>query len=263
MTPPPPPTVTTAEGGARPQVAPKKLDVEGIERVYVWDIVVRATHWFTMIAIFILAFTGIYIGDPFLIPAGAAEDQFVMATTKVVHFYTAIAFTLLVVTRIVWMFVGSYYARWHQFVPIGKRRRGDIWKMIKFYALLSKDPPLNVGHNPLAGMTYLLVYSLYILMILTGLAMYSVSASGYMESLDFLVPVFGGLQTARWIHHVAMWFILGFFAHHIWSAMLVSRLEGMGLIDSMFSGYKFLPRRWRTRLQLSWRDRDKPYPEDE
>jgi Ni/Fe-hydrogenase 1 B-type cytochrome subunit len=44
-----------------------------------------------------------------------------------------------------------------------------------------------------------------------------------------------------------MWFILGFFAHHIWSAILVSRVEGMGLIDSMFSGYKFLPRGWRKR----------------
>lgn len=259
----PPPAVGIGDEGVRPQVAHKKFDVEGIERVYVWDIVVRSTHWFTMIAIFILAFTGIYIGNPYLIPESAADGQMMMATVKVVHFYTAIAFTILVVARIYWMFAGSYYARWHQFVPIGKRRRGDIMKMLKFYALLSKEPPLNVGHNPLAGMTYLLVYGLYILMILTGLAIYSVSASGYMEHFEFLVPLFGGVQTARWIHHIGMWFILGFFAHHIWSAILVSRLEGMGLIDSMFSGYKFLPLRWRKRLDLSWRDRDKPYPEDE
>jgi len=260
---PPPPAATTAtKGGARPEVAVKKIDVGGIERVYVWDIVVRSTHWFTMIAIFILAITGIYIGNPYLIPAQPGSEHFVMGTMKVVHFYTAIAFTLLVATRLVWMFVGSYYARWHQFVPIGKRRRGDVMRMIKFYSLLSKDPPLNVGHNPLAGLTYLLVYALYLLMMFTGFAMYSVSATGYMEFWEFLVPIFGGLQTARWIHHIAMWFILGFFAHHIWSAILVSRLEGMGLIDSMFSGYKFLPRHWRKRLSLSWRDRDRPYEDD-
>jgi hypothetical protein len=29
--------------------------------------------------------------------------------------------------------------------------------------------------------------------------------------------------------------------------MLVSRVEGMGLIDSLFSGYKFLPKGWRNR----------------
>ena len=145
------------------------------------------------------------------------------------------------------MFVGSYYARWHQFVPVGKRRRGDVFRMLKFYSFLSKEPPLNVGHNPLAGMTYLLVFAIYITLMLTGFALYSVSATGYMEFWEFLLPIFGGPQTARWIHHIAMWFLLGFVAHHIWSAMLVSRVEGMGLIDSLFSGYKFLPKSWRNR----------------
>jgi len=244
MTPPP---AASVKGGARPQVSHRKHDVEGIERVYVWDLLVRMTHWIIMICVFMLAFTGVYIGDPFLIPAGPANEQFVMATTKVVHFYTAIIFTLAVASRIAWMFVGSYYARWHQFVPVGKRRRGDVLGMLKFYSFLSKEPPMNVGHNPLAGSFYLLVFGLYLTMILTGFALYSVSSVGYMQMWEFLVPIFGGLQMARWIHHLAMWFLLGFVAHHIWSAMLVSRVEGMGLIDSLFSGYKFLPKSWRNR----------------
>ena len=106
---------------------------------------------------------------------------------------------------------------------------------------------MNVGQNPLAGSFYLLVFALYLVMIFTGFALYSVSAVGYMQMWEFLVPIFGGLQTTRWIHHLAMWFILGFVAHHIWSEMLVSRVEGMGLIDSLFSGYKFLPKSWRNR----------------
>jgi Ni/Fe-hydrogenase 1 B-type cytochrome subunit len=190
---------------------------------------------------------GIYIGEPFLIPAAPANEQFVMATMKTVHFYAAIIFALTVASRIAWMFVGSYYARWHQFVPMSPRRRRDVFGMLKFYTLTSKEPPLNVGHNPLAGMTYLAVFGLYLLMILTGFALYSVSATGYMQMWEFLIPIFGGVQTARWIHHLAMWFLLGFVAHHIWSAILVSRVEGMGLIDSLFSGYKFLPKSWRNR----------------
>ena len=244
MTPPP---AAAVKGGARPQVSHRRRDVEGIERVYVWDLVVRMSHWIIMISVFILAFTGIYIGDPFLIPAGATEEQFVMATVKTVHFYTAIIFALAVASRIAWMFVGSYYARWHQFVPMSPRRRRDVFGMLKFYTLLNKEPPLNVGHNPLAGMTYLAVFAIYLTLILTGFALYSVSAVGYMQTWEFLLPIFGGAQMARWIHHVAMWFLLGFVAHHIWSAMLVSRVEGMGLIDSLFSGYKFLPKSWRNR----------------
>jgi Ni/Fe-hydrogenase 1 B-type cytochrome subunit len=82
-------------------------------------------------------------------------------------------------------------------------------------------------------------------MISTGFALYSVSATGYMERFDFLLPIFGGAQSARWLHHFAMWFIIGFFGHHIWSGVLTARIEGQGLIDSMFSGYKFFPRGWR------------------
>ncbi|MGB5503576.1 MAG: Ni/Fe-hydrogenase, b-type cytochrome subunit [Polyangiales bacterium] len=243
----PPPSATAVKGGAPSMVSPAITNDEPLERIYVWDLLVRVSHWVIMVSVFILAITGIYIGKPYLIPAQPGGEHFVMATVKVVHFYTAIIFALAVAARIAWMFVGSYYARWHQFVPVGKRRRGDVFRMLKFYSFLSKEPPLNVGHNPLAGMTYLLVFAIYITLILTGLALYSVSATGYMEFWEFLLPILGGPQTARWIHHIAMWFLLGFVAHHIWSAMLVSRVEGMGLMDSLFSGYKWLPKSWRNR----------------
>ncbi|MEM7436263.1 MAG: Ni/Fe-hydrogenase, b-type cytochrome subunit [Myxococcota bacterium] len=224
------------------------VDTEVLERVYVWDIVVRLTHWVVALSILILAFTGIYIGRPFYIPMGPVDEQFVMGTVKIVHFYTAIVFTLAVLVRVGWMIVGPRYARWDQFVPASPRRRKNVLTMLSFYTFFRRDPPLNVGHNPLAGLTYLTVFALYFVMILTGLALYSVDAGvSYMRVWGFLLPVFGGAQTARLIHHVTMWLILGFFAHHIWSAILMSRYEGHGLIDSMFSGYKFLPRGWRDR----------------
>jgi len=61
-----------------------------------------------------------------------------------------------------------------------------------------------------------------------------------MAGLDFLVPLFGGLQMARFLHHVAMWLILGFAAHHVWAAFLIGSVEGSSLIDSIFTGYKVL-----------------------
>ena len=55
-------------------------------------------------------------------------------------------------------------------------------------------------------------------------------------------PLFGGLQTARWIHHVVMWLLLGFAVHHVYSAVLMSTVEANATIESIFSGYKFVPR---------------------
>jgi Ni/Fe-hydrogenase 1 B-type cytochrome subunit len=45
---------------------------------------------------------------------------------------------------------------------------------------------------------------------------------------------------ARFIHHVGMWLLLGFAAHHFWSAFLVGTVERSSLLDSIFSGYKVL-----------------------
>jgi Ni/Fe-hydrogenase 1 B-type cytochrome subunit len=45
---------------------------------------------------------------------------------------------------------------------------------------------------------------------------------------------------ARFIHHITMWLILGFAAHHIWSAFLIGIVEKSSLLDSIFSGYKVL-----------------------
>lgn len=241
-----PPTSSSVAEGARP---PHHAE---LERVYVWDLVVRLSHWIIMLALLLLAVTGIYIGKPFYIPKGPEAEQLVMTNMRIVHFYAAIIFTLTVFVRVAWMFVGSHYARWDQFFPVGARRRRDAIRMFKFYSFLSSKPPVNVGHNPLAGLTYVAVFGLYFVMIFTGLALYGVSAGleygGYMREIgSWFLPLFGGPQTARWIHHIAMWFLLGFFAHHIWSAILVSRIEGMGLIDSMFSGFKWLPKGWRKR----------------
>jgi len=63
-----------------------------------------------------------------------------------------------------------------------------------------------------------------------------------MRVWAFLLPLFGGAAGARWLHHVVMWLLIGFSVHHVFSALLVSRVEKNGTIESIFSGYKFLRR---------------------
>ena len=83
-------------------------------------------------------------------------------------------------------------------------------------------------------------------MILTGLGLYAVDAGvSYMASFDFLNVIVGGPQANRWLHHVAMWLLIGFTVHHVYSAVLVSVVEKNGTLDSIISGFKWLPRKER------------------
>lgn len=212
-------------------------------RVYVWELPVRVTHWLIFASILVLSVTGIYVGHPFVIVTGEARQHFVMGTMKVVHFYAAIVFTLSVLSRVLWTFAGNSYARWDKFIPVKAKRRRGIFPTIKFYLFGLRKPPGFIGHNPVAGMTYTLVFGLYFVMIATGLALYSIDASVHspLRAFQFLVPLTGGLSAARWIHHVVMWLFLGFMVHHVYSAMLMSNVEANATVESIFSGYKFVP----------------------
>jgi len=53
--------------------------------------------------------------------------------------------------------------------------------------------------------------------------------------------VFDGLQVARLIHHIGMWIVLIFVVIHIYFVFLSSIIEHIGIFDSIFSGYKFMP----------------------
>ena len=222
--------------------APRVVHGELLQPTYVWDLVVRLTHWIIMLSMILLAVTGVYIGRPWGAPAGPAGQHFAMGWAKVLHNYGAIVFTLAVLSRITWMFIGPRRSGWRQFIPASKRRLRDMKATFLFYTFFRDRPPRTIGHNPLAGATYVAVFGLYLVMITTGLALYSISSHSYMKFWQFLLPLFWGAQTARWIHHVSMWLLIGFVVHHVYSAILTSRVEKNGAIDSMFSGYKFLPK---------------------
>ncbi len=221
---------------------PRAGDGELLQPYYVWDLVVRLTHWIIMLSMILLAVTGVYIGRPWSAPSGPATQHFLTGWVRVLHFYGAIVFSLAVLSRIAWMLVGPRRSNWRQFIPTSKRRLRDLKETFRFYTFFRDRPPRTLGHNPLAGASYIAVFGLYVVMIASGLALYSISSHSYMQLFQFLLPLFHGAQWARWIHHVTMWLLIGFVVHHVYSAMLTSRVEKNGTIDSMFSGYKFLPK---------------------
>ncbi|MDH3402189.1 MAG: Ni/Fe-hydrogenase, b-type cytochrome subunit [Acidobacteriota bacterium] len=215
-----------------------------LANVYVWESPVRICHWLIAGSIWVLSITGLYMGNPMLTAPGAASEHFLMGTAKLIHFYAAIVFTLSVLTRVVWMFIGNRYAAWDKFVPARAIRRKGLGPTLRYYLFALRLPPGFVGHNPLAGLFYTLVFVLYGVQIATGLGMYA--ASAHVESplrvFTFFLPLFGGLQTAHWIHHVVMWLLWMFIVHHVYSAVLMSQVEENATVESIFSGHKFVPR---------------------
>jgi len=216
------------------------------ERIYVWELPIRVTHWLIFFSVLILSATGYYLGHPFItVPGPAANGHFVMGTARAIHLYTAIVFTLAVLVRIYWMFAGNRYARLAEFIPLTRRRLRSFWRTFLYYLFLRRHPDVYQGHDGLAAATYGLVFATYLVLIATGLALYTVYApvNSPFQFFRILVPVFNGLQVARLIHHICMWVVLIFAVIHIYSAVLWSLIEDSGEMDSIFTGYKFWPKR--------------------
>ena len=214
-----------------------------LERVYVWELPVRLVHWLLFFSILVLAATGYYIGNPFF------SAPLVMARMRTVHLATSIVFTLCVLVRLYWAFAGNRYARWSELIPVSAGRLRSLWKATKFYTFLSREPVEYSGHNGLAGLTYAFIYLVYFAMITTGLALYTVDAGpgSPMKAFAFLIPIFGGLQIARFIHHVGMWVVLLFMVVHVYFVVLYSTVERLGVFDSILSGFKFEPHKRASR----------------
>ena len=226
------------------RIPPHVLAAHGeLEPVYVWDALVRVCHWLIVLSTITLAVTGIYMSRPFASVSGPAAQHFTLGWVKVVHYYAAIVFSLAAGSRVLWMFLGPKHSSWREFIPTTKERWQHILGVIKFYLFLRKEPPMAVGHNPLAGLSYVGVFFIYFVLVMTGFALYSVNApTSYMHVWKFLLPILHGAQGARWLHHVAMWILICFAVAHVCITLLVSRVEKNVVLDSIFSGYKYLPK---------------------
>jgi len=212
-------------------------------RVYVWEFPVRAAHWAIALSLSILAITGLYIAHPISLLPSSWRETYSMGWVRTIHLYAATVFGISVVARIAWMFMGNKYSSWDKFIPLRRKRRAGLIPTLRFYLFGLRKPPGFVGHNPLAGLAYTGVFALYLLQMATGFALYSAMAhvDSPFQHAGFLIPLFGGLQTVKWIHHIVMWLLLGFVGHHIYSAVLMSTVEANGTVESIFSGHKFVP----------------------
>ena len=226
---------TAVPDAAPPHDAAPAHDAEARVQLYVWEVPVRVSHWVLVASIVVLAVTGFYIANPFLMPPSGP----IMTDVRTVHLLAAVALLASGLLRTIWLLVGNRFARWTAFIPINRRQFTEIFRQAGYYAFLRAEIPKVLGHNQLAASAYVVLFVLLIVETLTGFVLYGVLGIEPAATLFAWIRELISLQTIRLLHHLAMWGILAIAVFHIYSCVLVDNIEKNGLLSSIISGFKF------------------------
>lgn len=166
--------------------------------IKVWDPLVRLFHWSLVVSFAVTWLTA---------------DEW-----AALHNWAGYAMAALIAFRLTWGLVGTKYAQFRQFV----RSPGTIMAFTR--AMLRRDEPRYVGHNP-AG-------SLMILGLIAATAM--TALTGWMYTLD----TFWGEEWVEETHEAMANLMLGMVALHIAGVLYTSYAHKENLVRSMLTGSK-------------------------
>jgi Ni/Fe-hydrogenase 1 B-type cytochrome subunit len=208
--------------------------------VYVWQYPLRLVHWGIVISIGVLSFTGYYIHNPFII--GQLQYPFMMGWFRFVHMAFGMAFMAFFLLRLYLFFAGDRWTKWRAMVPIKGSQWKEMFEVMKFYFFIRPTPVSKVGHNAAAAASYIGIYTLVLVEIVTGLVMYNwLRHTALLGFLVGWIPGFVGIQNLRLIHFFLMFVFIAFGILHVHLCLVVSAAEKRGLMDSIFTGYKIVP----------------------
>jgi len=212
--------------------------------VYLWGWPIRAMHWIAVGCILTLTVTGLWIGKPYFVASRGGSDPFLMGWIRAIHFGAAAVLVMTAIVRGYWLFAGNKYERLKALFPLRARDWANMWKQAKYYLMIQPEKaPHYLGHNPLQQLSYTGIYLVAAIMVVTGFTLYGQSNPGGMinTATHWLVPLVGGLQIVRWIHHVFTWIFLIFIPLHVYLAIRADLLERGGSVSSIITGGRFVP----------------------
>ena len=188
----------------------------------VWDRLLRALHWWMVLALLIQFITG----ASFIIWGKEMSDA-LMGEIDVVHFCGGYAFAAGLALRIVWLFVGPPTAHWRDLLPL-KPEQSRIWHDTLRWYLDGFRHPISPhrGHNAFAGPAYIAFFCLASAQIALGITLSLMADSKAMKS---------PLMT---IHKVGFFLLLTFAVIHIAAVVAHEITERRGLISAMVHGHK-------------------------
>jgi thiosulfate reductase cytochrome b subunit len=230
------------------ELAPDELPPARIERNR-HPLVVRVTHWVAVVAILVMAGSGMRIFDaypafhrkgetfccyPFeghAIPnwltfggwlGGARHWHFAMMWVLVVNGFVYLAYVYL-------------HGEWRDLVP----RRGDIRdvvQMVRFYVFIRRQHPLQGKYNALQKGAYFAMPWIGVLIVLSGIAIWK------PVELAPLTTLFGGYVWARYWHFMGMVALLGLAAGHVFMVFAVDPYVLPSMITGRYNE-RFAPER--------------------
>ena len=215
----------------------------GYSRVYVWHWPVRVFHWSMVASMVVLAVTGLYIGRPYFIVAPTTTTPFMMGWMRFFHFLAAAVLVGAVILRLYAMVMGNRYERWNSLLPVKKSDWVNFFKMGKKYLMQDWwSPPHYLGHNPMQQLSYTFMYFVIVFMALTGFALYGqANPNGFWWTVttSWVMPLLGGNQWVRLLHHFGVWVVVTFVVLHVYLAVRSDVLYDRGAVSSIISGFKF------------------------
>ena len=115
------------------------------------------------------------------------------------------------------------------------------------YSYISDKHDERLGHNLLAGLTYLVTFFAALIMIFSGFYMLFPEVA---ELAKWGGMVFGSQQSARYLHHLLMWWFMIFAVVHIYLCIWNDCQEPEGLISSIFTGAKSNIKHKQQRVEI-------------
>ena len=164
----------------------------------VWDRFVRVFHW-TLVSCVLL-------------------NSFVVDDGENLHQWLGYLASALVVTRIVWGFIGSKHARFADFFPTP----GRLVRHLR--GMFSGQPEMHRGHNPLGAVMMLVLMTLVL----------ALGVTGWMQSLD----AFWGEEWLQDLHEAVGEGLLIAAGLHAAAAIVMGRIERTRLVKAMVTGVK-------------------------
>ncbi len=206
------------------------------EKKKCWSILLRLYHWAFALSIIFLVVTGFYINTPWTNTMIEGSAAWPMAWMRYIHFVAGYVFTAAILTRIFLFIFGNAQERITDVLPITGRNINNLFKTLLQYSYISDEHDDRLGHNVLAGLTYVITILAAVFQLVSGFYMLFPEVATWQ---GWGVNIFGNQQQARFIHHLLMWWFMIFAFIHVYLVIWNDVKGPEGLVSSIFTGDKF------------------------
>lgn len=172
-----------------------------MQKVYVWDPLVRLFHWTLAISF--------------------SANAFIVDQDSDLHEYIGYSVMGLVLLRLVWGFIGTQYARFKSFPP---SLSGSVEQLTD---LALRRNRVHLGHTPLGA---LMIYNLLASLLLLTL-------SGFLMTTD----LFWGTEWTEELHEACVNWVEFSVVLHIGAVLYESHRTKINLVYAMVIGSKTIP----------------------